>query len=75
MEMIEVDKSDVTKKDDNPYLIAEAKLNPIGGGVYPGLYHQLVQVLKEISFIRFPQRKSYESSTKKDDQLKSYGCQ
>ena len=72
--MIEVDKCVLTKEDDNPYLIAEAKLNPMGG-VYPGWYQELIHDFKDICFIRYPQRKLEESSSKKDDQLISYGCQ
>ena len=40
--MIEVEESAVTKKDDNPHPIAEAKLNPMGGAVYLGLYQELI---------------------------------
>ena len=36
MEMIEVE---ITKEYDNHHLIAEAKLNPMRGGVYPGLHY------------------------------------
>ena len=64
-----------TKKDDNSHLITETRLKPMGGGVYPGLYQELIYVLKEICFIRFPQRQFNETSSEKDDQLKSYGCQ
>ena len=45
--MIEVE---ITKEYDNHHLIAEAKLNPRGGGVYPGLYHYLIWFFIRIWF-------------------------
>ena len=37
-----IEESAKTEKDDNPHLITETRLKPMGGGVYPGLYQELI---------------------------------